>query len=103
MRWRVFHFDMVGKFAREVPARPSFANFANGRHEVCPRRFDLAGDHVNGMQNVDEFVRVHSGRSFDKVGSEIGTADSTKTLDEGGQQSRAFLSGGFVGALRERG
>ncbi len=101
VRLRVLHFDVVGVFAREVPARPALANFANGRHEVCPRRLGSAGDHVNGVQHVDEFVRVCSSRSADEVVREVGATDGTKALDEGGQESCAFFGGGFVGARRE--
>ena len=50
------------------------------------------------MQHVDEFVRVRSGRSADEIRGEIGAADGAKTLDEGGQEPRAFLGRGFVGA-----
>lgn len=101
VRLRVLHFDMVRKVAREVPTRPALADFANGRHEVCPRRLDRAGDHVDGMQNVDEFVRVSSGRPADEVGREVRAANGFEALDEGGQKPRAFLGGGFVGARGE--
>lgn len=39
---------------------------AKGGDEVCPRRLGDAGDHVNGMQNVNEFGKC--GGAGDRLG-----------------------------------